>query len=135
MKPTAARRAAYDQAKAAGCTCRPDIAYRPSGMVDVRHDADCPLVDAGQTAVVVAGGVMPVAVDLTGAIDLALRGDVMVMGAAEAVVIVPDTVDVPPMIAEFCDITRIARNGRSVAVCSISDEMAAHMLRQGRGTL
>ncbi len=137
LSPTQARRVAYDQAKRAGCTCRPAIAYRPSKIVEVAHDADCPLSNAGQTAALAVtrgDSLLPVTLDLTGAIDLALRGDVMVMGVDEGVIVVPDSLDVPPMIAEFCDIERITRpDGRVVRICSIPDDQVEAMLAQVGG--
>ena len=83
----------------------------------------------------VGGGAVPVTLDLTGAIELALRGDVMVLGVAEGVIVVPDSVDVPPTVAEWCDIERITRpDGRVVRICSIPDEQVEAMLAQVGGT-
>lgn len=77
---------------------------------------------------------LPVTLDLTGAIELALRCDVMVMGVAEGVIVVPDSVDVPSMIAKLCDIERITRpDGRVVRICSIPDDQVEAMLAQVGG--
>lgn len=125
LSPTDARRAARAQAVAAGCVCRPEIASRPTGVVEVRHDRWCRLAIAGPTAiaVTVGGNLVPVVVDLAAGIELAERIGVMVLDSATATLIVPDGVVVPPMIAEWADITRVPRpDGRAVRICTISDE-------------
>lgn len=131
-----ARRAAYEQAKAAGCTCRPSIATLPSGLIQVRHDEWCPLVHAGQTAVLVVpdrAGMQQTVHDLSHAIDLAERSAAIVMCVAEAALIVPPSIDVPPTVAEFAEIVRVERPGGTVRICTLSDETAMAMMPAAMG--
>jgi hypothetical protein len=129
MSPTEARRAAYAHAKDMGCTCRPSIAYRPAGTIEVGHDNDCPMVTAGEMFAVLHGGIVPTTSDLAMAIDLACRSGVAVLSVAEAAIVVPHGVDVPPMLAEFADIVRLdVGDGRVVRICTLSDAVLAQMV-------
>jgi hypothetical protein len=126
-----ARAAARQQAQAAGCTCRPDVISLPAGMVEVRHDDERHLATAGQTAVMVVpsrDGLMAT-VDLTDAIELAEKFGAIVIGIAEAAIVVPPGVDVPPMVAEFSDIRRVERPGGTVRICSLPDDVVMGGLR------
>jgi hypothetical protein len=100
-------------------------------VVEVRHGDDCHLATADQTAVLMLpgrDGLMAVA-DLTAAIELAEKSKTIVMGIAEAAIVVPPGIDVPPMVAEFTDIRRVERPGGIVRVCSVSDEVVLGGLR------
>lgn len=122
LSPTQARRDAYANAKRMGCTCRPDIISRPHGVTEVRHDDDCPLAGTGTVLTPVGGEMIPTAFELGQAINLAVDGDTIVISVAEGVVVVPDSRDVPPLVAEFCDIVKVDRgDGRVARICSIPD--------------
>lgn len=129
LSPTEARRAAYDHAKRIGCTCRPDIAYRPPGVVEVAHDADCPLASAGQIMAISGAGLLPTSSTIAAAIEVALQAGVITMSAPDAALVVPDGIDVPPMVAEFAEIVRLEVDGRIVRICTIDDATAMHMGR------
>ena len=130
MKPAAAMAAARAQATAAGCRCRPDVIYRPAGLVDVHHDPDCVLAGTGSAAVLVGGGITPVVFDITSAMRLAVTTRTVVMFAAEAVLLAAEGVDFPPMIAEFFDIEQHLFDGTVVRVASMPDHMVADLERQ-----
>lgn len=130
MKHAAAMAAARAQATAAGCRCRPDVIYRPAGMVEVQHDPACCLADAGSAAVLIGGGATPIAFDLTGAMRLAVATGTVVMSVAEAVLVAVEGVDFPPAVAEFFDIASMSFDGRTVRVASMPAEIVADLLDQ-----
>ena len=130
MRPAEAMATARAQATAAGCRCRPDVVYRPAGMVEVQHEPDCVLADTGSAAVLVGGGVSPLAFDLTGAMRLAVATRAVVMSVAEAVLVAVEGVDFPPAVAEWFDITSVPFDGQTVRVASLPDEMVADLMAQ-----
>jgi hypothetical protein len=117
-------------AAAEGCTCDPEVTIEDERTV-CRHDTSCPLRDAGTSVcVTVDGGV----VDLTSACDLAIRANTMVVAAAEAVVIVPDSCQAPETFDVFCDsVVAYRPGGRTATVYKLSDDVVADLEAQIRG--
>lgn len=137
------RRAARAAAKAAktsravaalaavqGCTCDPDVTIEDERTV-CQHDTTCPLRDAGSSVFVTVDGSV---VDVTPAVDLAIRANTTVVAAAEAVVVVPDSCQAPDTLDVFCDSAVAYRpGGRTATVYKLSDAVVADLERQIRG--
>lgn len=113
-------------AKRQGCTCTPGVMFTSSG-VRVAHDADCPMVDAGLSALYRSddGDVH----DLAALIEVARHAGATVVAAKESVLIVPDGVDVAPTVPATCHATRL----RDVTVYELRADVVADLVRQMRG--
>lgn len=138
-RPHNRHRAHVALARAQGCRCRPDVVLKVDGIgATIYHEAVCPLEHRGTTVscIVPRGGSdgTPVLFDLDAAIDVAVRAKTMVMAvlADEPVSIIPEGVDIPAAMAEFCDIQIVTRlDGSTIRLATIGDDVVASMV-QGR---
>lgn len=129
-RPHDRHRAHTAVARAQGCRCRPDVVLHTNSIgADMYHQGGCPLEHAGTTVscIVPRGGTdgTPVLFAIDAAIDVAVQAKTMVIAmlADEAITIIPDSVDVPPSIAEFCDIQTVTRlDGSMVRLATIGGE-------------
>ncbi len=113
-----------------GCTCDPEVTVEDERTV-CRHDASCPLRDAGSSVFVTVDGSVA---DVTPAVDLAIRANTTVVAAAEAVIVVPDSCQAPETFDAYCDsVVAYRPGGRTATVYKLSDDVVADLERQIQG--
>jgi len=130
MTPSVAMALARAQASAAGCRCRPDVVYRPAGMVEVAHEPDCLLANSGQSLVLAEGQGVPSVYDLTTAARLAVATGAVVVSLAEAVLVAMEGVEFPAIVAEYFQIERVTFEGHVVRVATMPNEMLGDVMGQ-----
>ncbi len=114
-------------AAAQGCTCDPEVDFEAERTV-CRHDTTCPLRDAGSSVFVEVDGQ---AIDVTPAVDLAIKSDMTIVAALEGVIVVPDSQQAPETLGVYCDSAVAYRpGGRTATVYKLTDTVIAGLEAQ-----